>query len=97
MHRRELFSTFSLTRRLCPGVCRLFVFLDNKLQCPEISVKGQGPVVQDRIFFPEVSSCPKELRETKEDHGLADGRKVEDTGETLIISVMRINQMTPAA
>lgn len=94
--RKELFSTFSLTRRLGPGVC-MFVLLDNKPQCPEISVIGQGPVVQARIFSPEVSSFPKELPEAKEDHGPAGGREAEDTGETLILSVMSINQMTPAA
>lgn len=53
--------------------------------------------MQDRIFFPEVSSCPEEVPETKEDSGPADDREVEGTGETLIISLMRINQMTPAA
>lgn len=73
------------------------MFSDNELQYPEISVKGQGPVVQGRIFFPEVSSCPEEVPETKEDWGPADDREVEDTGETLTISQMRINQMTPAA
>lgn len=88
---------FSLTRRFCPGIPRLFVFSDNKLQCPEISVKGQGSVVQGRIFFPEVSSCPEEVPETKEDCGPADDREVEDTGETLIISSTRISKMTPAA
>lgn len=61
------------------------MFLDNKPQRPEISVKGQGPVVQDSIFFPDFSSCPKELPETKEEHGPADGREVEDTGEILTL------------
>lgn len=64
------------------------MFLDNKLQCPEISVKGQGPVVQDRIFFPEVSSFPRELPETKGDRGPAYGREAGDTGVSLIIRVM---------
>lgn len=73
------------------------MFIDNNPQCPEVSVKGQGSLVQDRIFFPEVTSCPKELPETNEDYGPADGREVEDTVETLIISVMSINQMTAAA
>lgn len=73
------------------------MFSDKKLQYPQISVKGQGPVVQGRIFFSEVSSCPEEVPETKEDCGPADDREVEGTGETLIISLMKINQMTLAA
>lgn len=73
------------------------MFSDNELQYPQISVKGQGPVVQGRIFLPEVSSCPEEVPETKEDRGPSDDTEVEGTGETLVISIMRINQMTPAA
>lgn len=77
---------FSLPRRLSPGICRLFMFLDNKPQYPEISLKAQGSIVQDRVFVPNVSSCAKELPEAREYHGPADGsREVEDTGETLRI------------
>lgn len=66
------------------------MFLNNKPQYPEISVKAQGSIVQDRIFVPNISSCAKELPEAREYHGPADGsREVEDTDETLRISVVR--------
>lgn len=64
------------------------MFLDNKPQYPEISVKAQGSFVP--IFVPNISSCAKELPEAREYHGPADGsREVEDTDETLRISVVR--------